>query len=159
MSDTTSRQLLLAIGMTQHNTTLAMPYMMIAPATTDPKIPMVINMVRLLQRKLWQMGATDVADTGALDMPTATALLQIVGPNWERQSWAANLNAVLSADARGVRIYSPPPESPIGPDLGPAPIAVGGPLDFLPDIPGGLITYGILGFLLYRHIAKKKRSS
>jgi len=149
----TSRDLLNAIGMGQHNATQAIPYLMIAPATTDPKTPMVINMVRHIQQLLYQMGAIDVANTGYLDAPTAAALLQIAGPNWERMTWGSNIQAILGARDRGMSL-SPPPAAatPM-----PMPVAVSGPLDFLPDVPGGIVTYGVVGYLLYRHF--KQRSA
>jgi hypothetical protein len=124
---------------------------MIAPATTDPKTPMVINMVRLVQQQLYQMGATDVANTGYLDEPTATALLRVTGPNWERMSWAQNIQAILGAQQRGMSLASPLVSAPDDA----MPVAVSGPLDFLPDVPGGLITYGVVAFLLYRHFTKR----
>jgi hypothetical protein len=145
----TSRDLLNAIGMGQHNATQAIPYLMIAPATTDPKTPMVINMIRHVQQQLYQMGATDVVNTGYLDAPTAAALLQTVGPNWERMTWGANIQAVLGARDRGMSLSSPPVAESM-------PVAVSGPLDFLPDVPGGIITYGVVGYLLYRHFSKRR---
>jgi hypothetical protein len=145
----TSRDLLSAIGMGQHNATQAIPYLMIAPATTDPKTPMVINMVRHLQQLLYQMGATDVANTGYLDAPTGAALLQIVGPNWERMTWGANIQALLGARDRGMNLSPPPVAVPM-------PVAVSDPLDFLPDVPGGIVTYGLAAYLLYRHFTKRR---
>jgi len=148
----TSRDLLSAIGMGQHNATQAIPYLMIAPATTDPKTPMVINMVRHVQQQLYQMGATDVANSGYLDAPTAAALLQIAGPDWERMSWAQNIQAVLGARDRGMSLSPPPPAR----SAAPMPAAVSGPLDFLPDVPGGIVTYGVAFYLLYRHFTKPR---
>jgi len=145
----TSRDLLNAIGMGQHNATQAIPYLMIAPATTDPKTPMVINMVRHVQQLLFQMGASDVANTGYLDAPTAAALLQIAGPNWERMTWGANIQALLGARDRGMSLSPSPVATPM-------PVAVSGPLDFLPDVPGGIVTYGVVGYLLYRHFSKRR---
>lgn len=151
MTKQNSRDLLTAIGMGQHNATQAIPYMMVAPAVTDPKTPMVINMVRLVQQQLYQMGASDVANTGYLDAPTAAALLRVTGPNWERMSWAQNIQAVLGARDRGMSLAAP-----VVATTAPMPMAVSGPLDFLPDVPGGLVTYGLVGYLLYRHFSKRR---
>jgi hypothetical protein len=149
----TSRDLLVAIGMGQHNATQAIPYLMIAPATTDPKTPMVINMVRLIQQVLYQLGATDVADTGYLDPPTARALRLVTGPNWERMPWASSITAVIGARDRGM-LLSP---ASSGAAMAPAmPVAVSGPLDFLPDVPGGILTYAVAGYFLYRHFSKAR---
>ncbi len=38
------------------------------------------------------------------------------------------------------------------------PVAVGGPLDFLPDVPGGIVTYAIGAYFLYRHLKNRKRA-
>lgn len=147
-----SRELLLGIGMGQHNATLAIPYLMIAPATTDPKTPMVINMVGRIQAQLFQMGATDVGDSGYLDLPTARALRMVAGPNWERMTWGAAIGALLNAQDRGMRL-TPGPDASSQPS---APIAVGGPLDFLPDVPGGIVTYGVGAYLLYRYFRRHR---
>jgi hypothetical protein len=155
MSDTkpTSRDLLLAIGIGQWNATGTIPYLMIAPATTDPKSPQVTEIVRHLQQILFRLGATDVADTGYLDQPTARALRTVAGPNWERMPWGANIKAVLAAVRRGQRLTGA--SAPVAPSGGGA-VAVGGPLDFLPDVPGGLVTYGVVAFLLYRYLKHKR---
>lgn len=150
---TTSRDLLNAIGMGQHNATQAIPYLMIAPATTDPKTPLVINMVRHLQQLLYQMGATDVANTGYLDPPTARALRLTAGPNWERMTWGQNIGAVLGARDRGMQLTAASMRTV---PIDSTPVAVSGPLDFLPDVPGGIITYGVAAFLLYRHFSKRR---
>jgi len=145
-----TRDLITALGIGQWNATMIIPYMMIAPATTDPKSAQIILLVQHLQQLLYQMGATDVANTGRLDPPTARALRQIVGPNWERTSWGGNIGAVLDAQAAGTRLTPAPSDDAPSP----MPVAVGGPLDFLPDVPGGLVTYGVVGYLLYRHFTR-----
>src|SRR6185295_7484178 len=50
----TSRELLQAIGLAHHSGTMIVPYMMIAPATTDPKAAQIIMLVRALQTVLYQ---------------------------------------------------------------------------------------------------------
>lgn len=146
----TSRDLLAAIGIGHFNATMMIPYLMIAPATTDPKMPPVIMIVTQLQKALYELGAIDVPNSGRLDQATALAIEQVVGPNWERAPWSASIAAVVRARDAGTRI-APSTGAPVDG----VPMAVGGPLDFLPDIPGGLITYGVLGYLLYRHMAKR----
>jgi hypothetical protein len=155
MSDTkkTARDLLLDLGVGQYNATQSIPYMLIAPATTDPKAAQIIIMVRHLQELLFRMGATDVQNTGYLDAPTARALRQISGENWERMNWGANIAATLNAHKRGQRLTALAAMSaPMG-----GPVAIGGPLDFLPDVPGGLLTYGVVGYFLYRHFKGARR--
>lgn len=146
-----ARELLTAIGIGHFNATMIMPYMMIAPATTDPKSSQTILIVNALQKILYQLGATDVPLSGRLDEPTARALASIVGPDWQRTTWGGNIAAVIAYRDGGGRIRAPEP--PVS-----MPVAVGGPLDFLPDVPGGLLTYAVGGYLLYRHLTRKARA-
>lgn len=142
------RDLLTAIGLGNFNATMVIPYMMISPATTDPKAAQIILMVQHIQRALFDLGATGVALSGRLDAPTAAALQDVVGPNWERMPWSASVSAIVAAKESGRRILAPPISDTS------APVGVGGPLDFLPDVPGGLLTYAVAGYLLYRHLRK-----
>lgn len=148
----TSRDLLEAIGIGHFNATMIVQFMMMAPATTDPKSPPIILMVRALQKELYALGATDVPNSGRLDAPTASALERVVGPDWERMSWGANVRAVIDARNMGTRLDVPRADDM---DVG-MPIAVSGPLDFLPDVPGGLLTYAVVGFFAYRYFTKDK---
>lgn len=145
------RELLSGIGMGQFNATMAIPYMMISPSTTDPKAAQVILMVQHIQRSLFQLGYHDVPDSGELDLATANALLSVVGPNWNVQPWSASVTAIIAARKHGHRAQR---ASAVNDGV---PMAVGGPLDFLPDVPGGILTYGIGAYLLYRHFTKKGR--
>lgn len=149
---TTSRQLLLDIGMSQVNATQTVPYLMLSPATIDPKAPLSMILVQHVQQLLSQLGAQDVAITGYLDQPTARALASVVGENWQRMTWAANLESLIRSWSDGFRFRE------MLPDIAGMPVAVSGPLDFLPDVPGGLVTYAIAGYLLYRHFTKRRAS-
>ena len=155
MSDTSmeSRELLTAIGVGDFNATGIIPYMMIAPATTDPKAGQIVILVQQVQRALWQLGATDVVVSGRLDDATARALEQVAGPNWERMSWGANVKALIDARRKNFRIH---PAVQVMDGLAPEPIAVGGTFDFLPDVPGGIVTYGVGAYLLYRMFTKRR---
>lgn len=144
------RDLLTAIGIGHFNATMVIPYMFIAPATTDPKAGQIILLVEHIQKALYALGATDVAISGRLDPATAHALRQVAGPDWERMTWGGNVAAIVEAQEGGATI------GPSDQDQGGAPVAVGGPLDFLPDVPGGFLTYGIAAYLLYRHIKRKR---
>ncbi len=92
----TARDLLTQLGIGGFNATMIIPYMFIAPATTDPKSAQTILLVQYLQRALYGLGATDVPMSGRLDRETAMALLQVAGPNWERMTWSGNVAAVLN---------------------------------------------------------------
>lgn len=145
-----NRELLVAIGIGQFAATGIIPYMQISPATTDPKAPQVITLVQYVQRALYNLGATDVAVSGYLDTATALALERLLGKNWEGLPWFSTVQAIIHAQKSGFRLT---PHVVIDH----APVAVGGPLDFLPDVPGGLLTYAAVGYLLYRHFARSHR--
>ena len=142
-----ARELLKGIGVGDFNATMIIQYMFVAPATTDPRSSPIIIMVQHIQRALNAMGA-GIPVSGYLDKPTAAALYRVVGPNWERISWAQNITAII--DGADVD-FSAAPELP----LEPMPQAIGGPLDFLPDVPGGIFTYAAGAYLLWRHFARK----
>jgi hypothetical protein len=147
-----ARELLAGIGMGQFNATMAIPYMMISPSTTDPKAAQVVLMVQHIQRALFQLGYHDVPDSGELDLATANALLSVVGPDWNIQPWSTAIAAIAAARKGGRRAQPVAMATNDG-----VPTSVGGPLDFLPDVPGGLFTYAAGIYLLYRHFHKKGR--
>jgi hypothetical protein len=145
------RDLLTALGVGDFNATMIIPYMMISPATCDPKSAQIILLVQHVQRALYGLGATSVANTGYLDAQTAAALQDLVGPGWEGMPWATNVQAIIGAQETGMRFHKGKAPSAV-------PVAVGGPLDFLPDVPGGIVTYGVAAYLLYRHFSKRRHA-
>ncbi len=149
-----SRDLLEGIGVGHFNATMIIPYLMISPATTDPKAVQIIVMVRQLQKTLWAMGATDVADSGHLDAATAAALERLCGPDWMRMTWGDNLTAVINARTVGMKLT--PQGATDGLAVG-QPVATGDAVfGILPDIPGGAVTYAAAGYLLYRYFSKRR---
>jgi len=150
------RELLTGIGIGQFNATMVIQYMLISPATTDPKSAQIILLVQHIQRALYELGATSVALSGRLDTQTAAALEDVVGPNWERMPWSASVAAILTARKQGRRLQ--PILLANEPYTPGQPTAVGGPLDFLPDVPGGFVTYGVAAYLLYRHFSRKRHA-
>lgn len=157
---TNSRDLLTAIGVGQFNATMVIPYMMIAPATTDPKAGQIILLVQHIQKALFDMGAHDVPMSGRLDVATARALEQVVGPGWERTTWGGNVAAILAAKQMGMALG---PGSAMGAYEGDGLVAgraltspLSGPLDFLPDVPGGILTYGVAAYFLWKHFSKRR---
>lgn len=145
----TARDLLKGIGIGDFNATMVIQYVFVAPATTDPRSAPIILMVRHLQQALNNMGAR-VPISGYLDTPTAQALYQIVGPNWERLSWADNIAAVIDSKSVGISAAPPIPLTPAS-----TPPAAVGTFDFLPDIPGGFLTYLIGGAVAYHYLTKR----
>jgi hypothetical protein len=145
----TGRELLTGIGIGNFNATMIIQYLFVAPATTDPRSSPIIIMVEHIQRLLNVMGA-GIPISGYLDTPTAKALDDVLGQGWERVSWGENIGGLLDAYESG---YSAEPPETLAPM--PAPQAMSGPLDFLPDVPGGLLTYAVGGYLAYRYFAKR----
>jgi hypothetical protein len=145
----TGRQMLTDLGIGQFNATMIIPYLWIAPAATDPKASQVILLVEKLQRQLAMMGAP-VRMNGYIDLPTAAALSKVVGSRWETMPWASSISAVLSAKNAGLSIDDPEPDLFVPSGVGDIPGIPG-----LPDVPGGIVTYGIAAYLLYRHFKKR----
>lgn len=151
------RNLLLAIGVSRTAAAMVTPNMYQAPAVSDPKSPHIMVVVGHLQDALNTMGY-QLTRTGYLDLPTAHAMSDIVGPGWERMTWADNIAAVLAAKKQpGIQMASRALASAQVPDVTLAGIT-GADLNFvpfLPDVPGGVITYAVGGYLLYRMLKKR----
>lgn len=150
-TELTGRTLLTRIGIGQFNATMVIPYLGFAPATTDPKSPQVIIMVQHVQKMLNQMGAA-LSTSGHLDIPTARTLSLVVGERWETMPWSATLSAIISAKDNGVMLPTADETEILIP-----PAATGDipGVPFLPDVPGGILTYGVAAYLLYRYLKKK----
>jgi hypothetical protein len=146
-----SRELVSAIGIGQFNATMVIPFLLMAPATTDPKSPPIMMLVRHLQMQLTAMGWPG-EQTGYLDMPTAAALERLVGPGWMNRTWSQVVGNVVSARKNHVSL------APIATQVitYTAPEATGA-FDFLPDLPGGTMTYVALGGLAYYLYKNRKR--
>lgn len=92
----TNRYLLTRLGIGNFNATLVITQMSIAPATTDPKSPGIILLVKAIQRRLNALGAK-LTVTGYLNTDTATWLRKVVGQGWEQLPWGQNVSALLAA--------------------------------------------------------------
>jgi hypothetical protein len=153
------RALLLDLGVGDFNATMAIPYMFIAPRTTDPAAVQLLVVVRKLQEALLNMGATDVVPTGVLDDTTAKALAQICGPEWLSMPYYEIVRCVVKAEKAGHAFIQPSAYT------GPGPEATEGWTDvfniqppILPAVPGGVITYGVAGYFLWKHFKKPRRN-
>lgn len=147
------RGLLLALGIGDFNATGIITFMFWSPRSTDPGMPAIIMLTQALQKTLVKMGA-NIAVTGILDDPTAACLDQVSGPEWLSDSWYEVVRDVLKAKKRGFRFAAVVPEQG-------ATVGMGGlgPLDFLPDVPGGILTYAAAGVAAWYFLIKKKRSA
>lgn len=137
-----ARQLLLSLGMGNYNATIAIQYMFTAPAATDPAMPSIILMTKHLQQGLRAAGASRIAITGTIDEPTAAALAELVGPDWNNITWYALFTAVLTAkraNERGSAL-----------DLGLLPD--------LPSVPGGMFTLAAAAAAAWYFLVHKKGS-
>jgi hypothetical protein len=144
------RELLKGIGIGDFNATMIIQYMFLAPATTDPKSSPIILTVTHIQKALNDLGA-NIAVTGYLDVPTANAIEAVVGPNWEKVSWASSIGAILDAKQAGMRASAPARAAPAATAVGSYDL-----LGFLPDVPGGLLTYAVGGLLAWHYLRKKR---
>ncbi len=147
------RDLLTELGIGQFNATMIIQYMMIGPFTTDPKSPMIMLLVQHIQRALIGMGAP-VRESGALDRQTADALTELLGRDWINGDWSDVVIGVLAAKRSGYRFQRTAKAAPVSLRM-PAP-SLAGAFDFLPDVPGGILTYAAGAALLW-HVMKKKR--
>ena len=156
MIERSVRNLLLAIGVSRTAAAMVTPNMYQAPAVSDPKSPHIMVVVGKLQDALNTMGY-QLVRTGYLDLPTADAMSQIVGPGWERMTWADNIAAVLSAKRQpGISAADRSLAAVQLPDVTFADYTVPVP-SFLPDVPGGVVTYAVGAYFLYRYLKKKRR--
>ena len=156
MSTPNGRDLLRAIGVGNMQTNIVMPYLFVTPATTDPRMSQIILLVKYLQIMMISMGA-EITPNGYLDNATAAAIQQIAGPGWEQRTWADVCQAVLQAKNGGTT-WKQDPKQYITSNFGPSKMQLGdSPLDMLPDVPGGLLTYAIAGVVGYHLWKTRKR--
>lgn len=148
----TTRNLLLKLGIGGFNATAVTPNMGRAPRTSDPKSPHIILVVSAMQDRLNEMGY-GLQRTGYLDPPTAAALAEVVGPDWIARSWRDVIARLLAAQnvpgaymaADRLRARTPIDQVTF------ADVPFG-----LPEVPGGIVTYGVAAFFLWRFLKKRK---
>lgn len=151
-NESSLRNLVMKLGIGRYQAQTVIPNLFQAPAVTDPKSPHSILVVQHLQDALNEMGA-GLARTGYLDADTSDALDRVVGPQWERQPWSSVIAHVLAAkNAPGA--YAAADRSRAAP-LPQNVTFAGLPFD-LPDVPGGIVTYAVGAYLLWRHLKKRK---
>jgi len=142
-TDNNARQLLLNLGMGQYNATIAIQYMFIAPAATDPAMPSIILMTKYVQQGLRAAGATNVAVTGRIDAATANELERLLGPDWNHVTWCQIFTAVLSAKRqRTLEDHSSDVDLGLIPDL--------------PEVPGGMLTWAAAAVAVWYFLIRKK---
>jgi len=144
----TLRVLLTDLGIGNFNATMIIPFMFMAPASTDPKQPSVLMLVRAIQQTLYSMGAP-VRDSGMIDQATSYQLERLAGPGWLNQSWAQVVTTLLEAKKAHINLSAPPQ---LATNSGPPAVGL---FDFLPDVPGGLLTYAVGAGALYYFLKKR----
>lgn len=149
-TEVSARSILLRLGVSDLNATQIIPYMFTSPMTTDPKSPMIMLLVKHMQKVLNQMGANLIV-TSYLDRPTSSALDGLFGgTQWSSWAWTDVISGIVKAKQSGVRLNETAPITKY-------PIAATGDMPFgLPDVPGGVLTYAAAGFGLW-YLMKKKR--
>lgn len=137
-----ARQLLLGLGMGNFNATICIQYMFLAPASTDPAMPSIILMTKHLQLGLKAAGADSVAVTGQIDVPTATALAKLVGPEWNHVTWFSLFTATIEAKrSRALEEHGGDLDLGIIPDL--------------PEVPGGMFTWAAAAVAAWYFLIRK----
>lgn len=142
------RALLAELGVGDFNATMSIPYMFLAPRTTDPAAVQLIVVLKQMQYALASMGAVGIVPSGVLDEQTGAAIAQICGPEWLSMPYYEIVRCVVNAERDGYQFVQP---------VDAAPLPMSGVFDFLPDVPGGMLTYAVGGYLLYRYLKKRKR--
>lgn len=142
----TNRDLLIDLGVGRFNATMLVQTMMMAPATTEAASAPVMLLVQHLQMALADMGAP-VKSHGLVDPPTDHAMKRLAGDKWMFRTWFDVTRMVVAARKQGKKL------TPTA-----APVVKSDGMGFidLPDVPGGLLTYALAGYVGYR-IWKRKR--
>ncbi len=147
------RTLLLALGLGEFNTTMVIQWLWVAPATTDPKSQPIILMVAGIQKQL------GLPMSGYIDQPTASALRRLIGPGWMHLPWATVVEAVLAGGRAPAPVSTGRTKFVKDPHMARSMEGLGEMPFGLPDVPGGILTYGVAAYLLYRHLKKKPRGA
>src|SRR4029077_9378857 len=124
------RALLLELGCGDFNATMSIPYMFIAPRTTDPAAVQLIVVIKQIQYALASMGAVNILPSGVLDQETGQAIAQICGPEWLSMPYYEIVRCVVNAERDQYQFVQPA-------DAG-QPAPMNGVFDFLPSVPGGI---------------------
>jgi hypothetical protein len=142
--DNNARQLLLGLGMGQYNATMAIQFMFLTPAATDPAMPSIILMTKHLQLGLRAAGS-GVAVTGQIDDATARALIELVGPDWNQVAWYELFRSTIEAKKRrSLEQRAGNLELGFIPDL--------------PAVPGGMFTWAAAAVAAWYFLFHKKKS-
>jgi hypothetical protein len=86
---------LLDMGMDRANAEMAVPFMFMMPATTDPYSPTIIMIVATIQKRLAAKGYANKG-RGFVDKATANALNQLAGRKWRNKTWLQLCGDVLN---------------------------------------------------------------
>jgi hypothetical protein len=140
-TENNARQILLRLGMGDAVAGLVVKIMFVSPAQTDPAMSPVIMLTRHLQQALIDAGATNVAITGQVDVPTARALVRLLGSAWNQLDWHTIASAAVAAAKKRSLAVSANLDLGFLPDL--------------PSIPGGFGTVIAAGLAYYFLVHKK----
>lgn len=151
----TVREILLNLGVGDFNATMAIPYMLIAPRALDPSMVQMLVVIKKLQEQLASMNAPGIQASGVLDDATSNALKVVAGPEWLAMPFYEIVKSTNKAEASGF-VFAAPQTSTSSPEptsgiVDAIPDALG-----LPSVPGGIVTYGIGAWLLYRALKGKR---
>lgn len=152
----TCRNLLIQLGVGDFNATMAIPYMFIAPRALDPAMVQMLIVIQEIQKALASMGAQGIQPSGVLDTATGSALATLVGPEWIAMPFYEIVKAVVKAERTSFQ-FAPADVAPAA-----TPTATSGVFDTIPDalglpsVPGGVLTYGVGLYFLFKALKKKR---
>lgn len=144
------RTILRDLGMGDFNITAVVQIMFMAPAQTDPDMASVRLLTRHLQKAMQQMGASWITADGRIDEGTAHCIEAVAGPQWNAVTWfeiSKQLLAYKEAGKKFTKSYG----------AGTSSVALSGMglLPSIPQVPGGIFTLAVGGYVLYRYLHKK----
>lgn len=135
--------LLSAVGVDHYTSQMLVPFMFMAPSTTDLDMPSVIEMIRAIQSSLNAIGG-ELDESGELDLPTAASIQQVTGPGWKSRPWYQIVEAIVYAADHGGKIMP----------ARVAPPAMGATID-LPTPPGGILGWAAIAAAVYYFWGRK----
>jgi hypothetical protein len=146
------RSILAGLGIGDVNANMIIPYMFMAPAQTDPQMAQIIILTKHLQRMMQSMGAQAVV-TGTIDKAWAPYFQAIGGDSWSEVVWFDVARTLIDAQRSGMKLSTPTDGREVALS-GHGSFGIWTPFG-LPEVPGGVITYVVGAYLIYRHLKGK----
>jgi hypothetical protein len=102
-----ARSILKSLGTGEVQATAAIFAMQLPPMASDPDAASTIVIVKAMQRGMRQLGCP-LKVSGVIDRATENCLRQVGGPQWESKTWLTIGKGIITTQASGSRLVSPP---------------------------------------------------